>query len=214
MRSTLQLPESADFFLGTLRDRYGIDAVEPPAEQLQLLISSLAKLPHDLVLDSGVTSIGFRDMGPSQEYYPNHGLYVQRTLYLNSTLKDDDQVFLDSQGRALDRFDHTLFHELGHGWDERHGLLSERPQWLSLSGWSKSPAPGLCRVTIKESGGFTKEGEWFFSPSAQFPRFYAKTNPWDDWADCFAFYSAGLKEFLPTEKTRYFDSTIGRYWGL
>lgn len=207
------LPESATFFLGILKDRYAVDAEQSPANQLQALVESLSKIPQQLVLDSGVKLIGFKDLGPSREYYPNHGLYVRNTLYLNTTLVDDEQVFSDRSGRILSRFDHTLYHELGHGWDERHGMLSEQQPWLELSGWSKEPLPGLSRVTISEPGTPTRVGEWFFSPTAVFPRFYAKTNPWDDWADCFAFYVAGLSEFLPASKIRYFDSALGRYWG-
>lgn len=209
----LPVLESAEYVARTVLERYGMAVSMSHPYLLDTVLSSLSNIPSSLVRDSGVASIGFKDLGPSMEYYPNHGVYVSDTLFLNTTLVDDDQVFSDKSGRLLNRFDHTLYHEIGHGWDARNGMPSDSHQWLSLSGWSKDPSPGLCRVVIKEDGGPEKTGEWFFSPSAEFPRFYAKTNPWDDWADCFAFYVAGLHDFLPETKTRYFDSVLGHYWG-
>jgi hypothetical protein len=54
-------------------------------------------------------------------------------------------------------------------------------------------------------------GEWYYDPKAGFTRFYAKRNPWDDWADSFSFYVGGLKK-LPDNKTEYFDKLLKKYY--
>lgn len=206
------LSEYAPYIKDTLSAKYGmqVDCVDP--KQLTALLVAMERIPSSLSKESGINLIGFADQGPSKEFYPNHGYYVGNRLVLNTQLLDDPQVFLDTTGRALNRFEHTLYHEMGHGWDAAKGELSLKPEWLSLSGWSKDPAPGLSRVTIKEEGTPDVVGEWCYSPSAGFPRFYAKRNPWDDFADCFAFYAGGLTGFLPQNKVQYFDTALGRYW--
>jgi hypothetical protein len=204
--------EIAPYLKDSLQERYGLVVDGDDVEQLSALTVGLSRIPQSLVLESGIKLLGFEDLGESREYYPNHGYYVGNKLILNTRLLEDPQVFLASNGRSLNRFEHTLFHELGHGWDEARGLLSEKPEWLVLSGWSKDPQAGLERITIKEDGVPDTVGEWYHSPVAGFPRFYARRNPWDDFADCFAFYVGGLSGFLPASKIHYLDTALGRYW--
>lgn len=200
-----------------LRDEYGIDvgSVSDP-ECLEYLDKSLRRLPPALVRDCGIHTLEFKDMGPSKEYYPNHGIYCNGTLTLNSRIIDDPVVIKDPKtGEGLNRFDQTFYHELGHGWDEAKGEgsdLSLEEDWMSLSGWSKYPKAGLKRIRIKEKGTPELVGEYYYSPDAKFTRFYARRNPWDDWADTFSYYVAGLKDLLPEEKIRYFDKKLKVYY--
>lgn len=190
---------------------YGMEVEGNDLVQATKLIDSLSRLPIPLVLVCGIKSLGFKDQGVSKEYYPNHGYYIADQLVLNTQLIADPQVFLDPSGRTLDRFEHTLYHEMGHGFDEKQQDASLQSEWLSLSGWSKEPLPGLSRVTINEDGSPELVGEWWYDPRAGFPRFYAKRNPWDDYADCFSFYVGGLKGFLPSSKISYFDAVLSDY---
>lgn len=206
------LLEFAPHIKDTLESKYGMRVDGDDERQLSSLLVAMQRIPQALTKATGVLNIGFKDLGVSKEYYPNHGVYVDNKLYLNTQLLDDEQVYLDNSGRSLNRFEHTLYHEMGHGYDDVMGNLSMQSSWLRLSGWNEKPLPGLCRVTIKEEGTPDVVGEWCYSPSAGFPRFYAKRNPWDDFADCFAFYVAGLTGFLPHSKINYFDAAIGQYW--
>lgn len=83
---------------------------------------------------------------------------------------------------------------------------------MELSGWSKEPVPGLQRLSIKEPGTPEVIGEMYFDPGAGFTRFYAKRNPWDDFADSFAFYVAGMKSKVPGNKKEYFDKLLKQYY--
>jgi len=186
-------------------------------ECLEALMDSLRKLPPALVKECGLKSMRFKDMGPSKKYYPNHGVYSNGTLILNSRILDDPLLVYDSEsGSAVNKFDQTFYHELGHGWDEVHGKdgkeLSRKTEWTSLSGWSEEPKKGLKRLVIHEKGAPEMKGEWWFDPDSGFTRFYAKRNPWDDWADSFSYYVAGMKSFLPKNKIEYFDKRIGKHF--
>jgi len=201
-----------------IASQYGI-SVPSDADPscLQALFDGLKRLSPDLVKGCGIQSMGFDDMGPSMKYYPNHGVYNNGTLVLNSRILDDKDTFdLDpDSGSSLNKFEQTFFHELGHGWDEKNGCdgveLSLMPEWLNLSGWSKEPKPGLKKLVIEEKGAPRLEGEWWYKPDSGFTRFYAKRNPLDDWADSFSYYVGGLKSFLPDTKRRYFDEKLSRY---
>jgi len=177
-------------------------------ECVKKLHNSLHKIRPDLVIDCGIKEMSFENMGPSKEYFPNHGKYIKDTLVLNDQLLSDPKKIEDGQsGKFLDKFDQTLFHELGHGWDETNGDsgdLSLEEDWTTLSGWSKYPKPGLKRIRIREKGTPEIVGEYYYSPEAKFTRFYAKRNPWDDWADTFSYYVGGLTNLLPKNKIEYF----------
>ena len=194
-----------------LLERYSMSVIPGSSQSLvSMLADSLSKLDDQLVKDCGIKSIGFEDLGPSKEYYPNHGYYVNDTLILNSKLPEDMQVFKDpTTGKICNRFEHTLFHELGHGWDAVKKDLSVKPEWLELSGWSEKPVNGKVRIEIKEKGSPDMFGEWCYDPEAKFVRFYARRNPGDDFADTFSFYVAGLLGFVPENKAAYLSAKIG-----
>ncbi len=214
----LQASDEKVALLRAIKSDYGIKtAPETEFELVRQLHGSLERLPPQLVKDCGVTVLGFQDLGPSREYYPNHGKYMKGALLLNTQLTEDPflEVDIDS-GNCLNKLDQTFYHELGHGWDEVHGSgkeLSLASEWTGLSKWSKDPKEGLIRVVIKESGTPKVEGEYYYSPQASFVRFYAKRNPWDDWADTFSYYVGGLHSMVPEDKRAYFDKKLGRYFG-
>jgi len=218
-RLASELNEAADRILTLkgIKEAYGI-SVDPHVayEYIQAADESLRRLPQQLVKDCGITVLGFQDLGPSKEFYPNHGKYMDGALLLNERLLEDPFLDVDmDSGQALNKLDQTLFHELGHGWDEAQGNgkeLCREKDWLDLSGWSSDARPGLKRVVIKEPGMPEMKGEYYYSPEAQFVRFYGKRNPWDDWADSFAYYVGGLKSFLPENKRAYFDEKLGCYY--
>lgn len=204
--------------ISKIKDVYGIevDQTSDP-ECVKILYESINRLNPSLVRDCGIKSISFEDMGPSKEYYPNHGKYINDTLILNDQLlKDPTLLYNINNGSALNKFDQTLYHELGHGWDETQGGdqdLSLGEEWMTLSGWSKYPKPGKKRIRIREKGTPEIIGEYYYSPEAKFTRFYAKRNPWDDWADTFSYYVGGLNNFLPNNKVEYFDNKLKKYQG-
>jgi len=199
---------------GGILKRYGM-AVRPGSHQhlVSRLARALHQLPDGLVKDCGIKDIGFEDLGESKEYFPNHGYYVGETLVLNTRLVDDPVVFKDTSGKILDRFDHTLFHELGHGWDMVKGELCKKPEWLQLSGWCEKPEDGKVRIVINDKDSEENVvGEWFYDPSSKFVRFYARRNPWDDFADTFAFKVASMDGFIPDSKGQYFKDRMGSYY--
>jgi hypothetical protein len=204
--------------IGRIKDLYDIDVEQDTDEDLlRVLSTSLEKLPPQLVKDCGIKELAFEDLGPSKEYYPNHGKYRANTLVINQQIIEDPTLIVDpDSGSAVNKFDQTLYHELGHGWDEVQCAdaeqLSLKNDWMSLSKWSEKPVPGYRRVIIREKGTPELVGEYFYSPDAGFTRFYAKRNPWDDWADSFSYYVADLKSFLPANKLSYFDKTLSKYF--
>lgn len=205
----------SDLF-SALKEIYDIDvdhSTDP--ECLRALYGSLQRLNPELVKTCGIKSLSFDDLGPSKEYYPNHGRYIKNTLVLNNQLLKDPKIIIDpDNGSILNKLDQTLYHELGHGWDEyqgENGDLSLKEDWMGLSGWSKYPKAGHKRVKIKEKGTPELVGEYYYSPFAKFTRFYAKRNPWDDWADSFSYYVGGAKSYLPKDKIEYFDKLLKKY---
>lgn len=204
-----------------LQEKYDIKAhVKEPGRILDPIIirqiyQALSMMPAQLVRDCGVKNvyIDYR-MGPSLSRYPNHGYYINQSVTLNSNIfEDPDQPtdFVDSKGYFVSRAVQTIWHEFFHSYDAYNGDLSLKPEWLKLSGWSKDSKPGLKRLIINEPGMPPVIGEWFYLPSAGFPRFYGKRNPEDDFADFAAFYIAGLHNNLPENKLRYFNHLLSKY---
>jgi hypothetical protein len=176
----------------------------------------LLKMTAPVINDCGIHELFLKDLGPSKSFYPNHGFFMPGTgtITLNINIftdPDQPEDFFDPHGFFVSRAVQTLFHEMAHAYDEKNGNLSYKPEWMQLSGWSKEPQPGLKRLLIKEPGTPPVLGEMYFDPHAGFPRFYAKRNNWDDFADCFSFYLAGLYDKLPTNKQEYFKKLFSKY---
>lgn len=199
-----------------LMQKYGLLVGEGATpEETSAVRESLGKIPTKLALDCGIQSMDFEDMGPSMRYYPNHGKYIDGTLVLNKAIITDPKVEKDDEGNEIGKFDLIFYHEMGHGYDEAKAkgeMLCIEPEWLSLSGWSEKPKKGLMQMVIKQPGKDTLQDPWYYDPKAGFPRYYGKRNPWDDWADAFAFYIGGVKGKLPENKRKYFDELLGSYY--
>lgn len=181
----------------------------------------LSLMPIDLVKACGVTKLSFRDdMGPNEKYTPNHGYYLHadRSVTMNTDIyyhpdKVDD--FYDHTGYFLSRPIQTLLHEFGHAADQNligKGELSLKSDWLKLSGWSEEPKPGLKKLIIDVPGSPKIIGDWFYSPESKFTRFYGKRSPWEDWADCWAYYIGMIRDKLPKNKIEYFDNLLKKYF--
>jgi hypothetical protein len=173
-------------------------------------------LPPSLIRDCGIKKLLIRsDMGPNKPYYPNHGYYCDDLVALNADIfyhPDLPDDFIDHRGYFLTRPQQTLIHEFGHAYDAAHGDLSLKPEWLKLSKWNETYKPGLRHLIIREPGAPEVVGEWFYDPKAGFTRFYAKRNPWDDWADSFAFFLCDMKSKLPANKVAYFNALFNKYY--
>lgn len=209
--------ENSDLY-SKLKDEYDVTVLPGnKIESVRNLYEALRKLPTKLVKDCRILTMTFEDLGPSKKYYPNHGKYQGGTLTLNDRIFEDLSTDIDTEsGKKLSKFEHTYYHELGHGFDEkrqkRDKWLSLEEDWLGLSGWSETPKPGYKRLVIREEGSPDLRGEWYYSPEARFSRFYGKRNPWDDWADSFAYAVGGLKSYLPANKRKYFDDLLKEYY--
>lgn len=211
-----------DYFESNLKNKYGLDVIIGPKVYdahciLRQICNIFEPVPPALVKNCGIKTLRLRnDMGPNKPYYPNHGYFDTRDeiglnadIFYNPDLPDD---FFDHRGYFMTRPQQTLLHEFGHGYDWAKGNLSYKPEWTTLSGWSDSPKDGLKRLIINDKRAPKIVGEWFFDPKAEFTRFYAKRNPWDDWADCFSFYTANMKNKVPSKKAGYFTNLLGRYY--
>jgi hypothetical protein len=180
----------------------------------------IAHQPAGLIKDCCIKTLSFDDLGPSAKFYPNHGYYQTPgdILVLNKRMLEDPVHGVSSEGLHVSTFEFILAHELGHGWDAAQGHnrvgkdFSLLPDWLDISGWSEKPIPGYKRMRIQEKGYPEKLGEWYYHPEAKFGRYYGKMNPWDDWADSFAYYVCDMKDKLPKEKIKYFDKKIAGYY--
>ena len=113
-----------------LVDIYSSYGIKLPRDTEKIYVDtlqgSLKRLPPPLVRDCGISVMGFTDLGPSKDFYPNHGKYMDGALVLNTQLLEDPFQEVDSEtGQSFNKFDQILYHEMGHGWDERNGGSNE-----------------------------------------------------------------------------------------
>lgn len=80
----------------------------------------------------------------------------------------------------------TIIHEIGHNWDNENRYWSN---FLSLSGWTQNVARGY------EGYYYAADRGWAYRREAYtnnvFASTYARTNPYDDFAESFAAYFLG-----------------------
>jgi len=215
------LQSKTEYWASKIRDNFDLNPVfGPDMQDIHLILREtfniLQSVPADLIKDCGIRNLLFRtDLGPSKPYYPNHGYFVGDKVALNADIfrhPDLPDDFIDHRGYFLTRPQQTLLHELGHGYDEYHSTLSLQDKWTRLSGWNENFKPGLKRLIINDERAPKVVGEWFYDPSSEFTRFYAKRNPWDDFADSFAFFIGNLKEKVPEQKRGYFNEILKNYY--
>ena len=211
-----QAVKESEYWTKRISDVYGLEINCENPFILRSVYRILSFFPPKLIKDCGVKRIVIRsDMGPNKPFYPNHGYFIADYIALNQDIfvhPDIPDDFRVNVGEYLTRPEQTMIHELGHGYDAYHNFPSGSKEWLSLSGWSEKPANGLRRMVIRDKGVPERKGEWYYSPEAKFTRFYAKMNPWDDFADSFAYCVGGLKEKVPSEKRTYMDQMLSKYY--
>ena len=213
--------EEPTYWATKIQDTFGIAcAPKEPGTPLDPIVlrqtySILDLMRPNLVKACGVNTLYFSNsMGPNKSYYPNHGYYVDNSVTLNNDIFYHPDVmddFFDSHGYFIGRPTQTIVHEFAHGYDAAHDELSVKPEWTKLSGWSAEDRPGLKRLVIMTPGQPPLLGEWYFDPKAKFTRFYAKRNPWDDFADSFAYFAGGLKDKVPANKAEYMSNLLKPY---
>jgi len=211
------------YWSNKLKTSFGMDSeLKPDVTQGHILLRQsykcLSMMPEAMVRACKVVKIIFKDLGPSHAFSPNHGFFLpsDNTITLNSDMfynPDQPEDFFDEHRHFLTRVDQTIFHEFGHAFEDNatHKISLQDP-WLKLSGWSKDKEPGLKRIIIKEPGTPEVVGEWWYSPDAEFCRFYGRRNPWDDWADSFAFWVGDLKDKVPDAKREYLNKILSPYY--
>ena len=84
----------------------------------------------------------------------------------------------------------VVLHEFGHNWDTRPeadrllriwGAVTVT-QFRDQSGWTQTPPIDVTNFTQ------SRDGQWWYASSAQFVRWYAQTNPREDFAETFSAY--------------------------
>jgi len=203
-----------------LKNKYGLEvkigeSVHDAGWILREISFILRPIPDELVRACGLDTITLRYLGTNQERYPNHGYFCGKDVTLNSDIfvnPDQPNDFFNENNYFITRPQQTLIHEIGHALDANFGHISEQEPWMKLSGWSKEYKPGFKQLKIKEKGTPEVIGEMYYSPSALFTRAYASRNSWDDFADSFSFFVAGMPDRVPATKRVYLDNLLKKYY--
>jgi Ca2+-binding RTX toxin-like protein len=101
----------------------------------------------------------------------------------------------------------TVVHEIGHNWDD------ENDRWNAfkgLSGWGEwavdQPVP------VGYTRGRSEPGEppspWIYLTGSQFPSDYARTNPYEDFAESLREYHQGTAGFVGTAKWSFVHAFV------
>jgi hypothetical protein len=220
----LNRASEAVFWAKKIKDRFGIPSkAASNVDQIHWILREtyniLYPIPPELIKACEISAFIFRFLGISKPKFPNHGYYREsdKSITLNTDIfihPDQPEDFIDDKGYFLTRAEETLLHEMGHSLDAALGNISTQSAWMKLSGWSKEPKPGLERLCIKDKGTPDVIGEMYYDPKFKadgFTRFYARRNPWDDFADSFSMW-LGLKDKVPATKARYLDNLLKKYY--
>jgi hypothetical protein len=85
----------------------------------------------------------------------------------------------------------VVYHEIGHNWDQPHENDSA-PEFYELSGWTRVPQGESVPPDLSQG---TDNSDWYYRSDATFARYYARSNPREDFAEAFSAYfldGAGL----------------------
>jgi predicted nucleic acid-binding Zn-ribbon protein len=111
--------------------------------------------------------------------------FVQkRDSYREILIKDWDESVAQKNAAAVD----TVFHEIGHNWDEESSIAR---QFRQISGWTKDGDEKTHYRARKSSVTGETANFWYLkSADNAFVSAYARTNPVEDFAEHFAEYFA------------------------
>jgi len=162
----------------------------------QIVRSTFSKIKMDTDMDDG-------------EKYRAYGKYNPKTrimLISPKAFKTLDEF--DDGKNKMSKLEHCILHEIGHYVDSQKGI-SKDPKWLQLSGWSDKPTDEEhVMMVIPQENSQDIHTSWYYKKNADFPRWYAKRSPKDDWSECFAFYVGGLYDrFKDKNKLNYVKET-------
>ena len=163
-------------------------------EERRAVKERVAQVPRALVQDNpGVKRIERQEVlkpkppgapGDSTYLPPDKGQPGRIVLY-------DKGVYDGGRNIKEDHLSRSVFHELAHSLEKTVPMLFEN--WKAISGWNQ------------------KDGKWKATrPEAGFVDDYAKTSPYEDWAETFQeyFVQPGLVRKRYPEKYRFVEHVI------
>ena len=187
--------------------RYIFEAGAWQDDEIELVDSSLKEL-HQLTGSDHLlerhdnTSLSFVRQGrvtdrfgetPYQFSTNAAGEIVANRAYVGGTNDDRGRITITDDAFELgDRYlRQTVFHEIGHNFDERHENLYLGTSLIDIfrrrSGWDYQSKGEEVSSWQTESN----DGGWAYNSSANFMRDYGRTNPLEDFATTFAAYFMG-----------------------
>jgi len=108
----------------------------------------------------------------------------------------DGNIYMTSQGMSGSQIsvEQVAIHEIGHNWDWE-GVNSTVDDFYAQSGWTNSPttvSSGRFSWIVINDTGLNADDNWWYSPFGDgFTSDYARSNPYEDFADSFAAYVMG-----------------------
>jgi len=180
-------------------------------EQSVRIEKILAKVPKNIVAGTFSKIAMDADMGDGEKYRA-YGRYDSKTKIMMISPKafKTNQEFDDGKNK-MSKLEHVISHEIAHYIDLNHGI-SEDPEWLKLSGWSQKPETDEhVMMVIPQEGKDNLKSGWYYNKNSDFPRWYGKRSPRDDFAECFAFYVGGLYDrFKDKNKLNYIKNKMNK----
>lgn len=197
----MNLYATIDLTMAALYRDVRITGFTKPDEEL--IRAAVSRVPPDL-LGQGLSIVADPTMGAK------HGRYrpSENTIWMNPKQFRLRQRFGHGQGWIW-HFELTMVHEIGHAvWQQLTPV--QQSVWYGLSGWVKGQQPGNLAPYVERRPGWEigKTEEWTHKPNVQFTRRYAERNPFEDFADSFAFWLLGKPHQMSPAKRAYMDRTI------
>jgi len=158
----------------------------------------LKTLPINIIYDA-FTIIEYAPEMDTKRKIENAAKYNKESkiFYLSPEAFAVDEKFTDGN-KYMTILEHVILHEVGHYLDEKY-KISDTDGWRKLSGWTQQPTAGKVKLNLKDGDGEV----WYYDKGVDFPRWYAKRSPADDFAETFAFYKGGLLNRVPENKQKF-----------